>query len=164
MQNETQAPAGLGREMWLTIQGSRRLAGAVEDIDFGTKAAYLYQPAESWILYEESALTGMEGTKTAVKLLGGDKLTITRTGTVNNCMAFMPGKWHYTAYKTPYGVGMLRVRTHFVRSSLGPEGGSIELAYDALLERENLGRTELKLSVRDPRVPPEEKGTQICPT
>ena len=52
--------------------------------------------------YEESALTGMEGTHTAFQVRP-KSVALIRTGAFHSQMIFELGKKHYSLYDTPYG-------------------------------------------------------------
>lgn len=52
--------------------------------------------------YQETELTGMEGTTTSF-LIEGDRATLTRSGTVTSQMVFQPGQPHSSLYNTPWG-------------------------------------------------------------
>ena len=72
--------------------------------------------------YEESELTGLEGTLTTFHV-GPDKIVLQREGTLNSQMIFEEGQKHLSLYETPYGGLMLGVNTHRAKANLGAAGG-----------------------------------------
>ena len=58
-----------------------------------------------YIAYEESELTGLEGTKTTVKL-DGKTVALIRTGTFPSHMLFAEDERHVGLYQTPIGQDM----------------------------------------------------------
>ena len=54
------------------------------------------------ISYQESELTGLEGTTTRVHIDGG-RVTLLREGNTNSQMVFEEGRRHLSMYETPYG-------------------------------------------------------------
>lgn len=54
--------------------------------------------------YDESELTGMEGSKTAISYAEDNPALVTmiRSGTVSTSLVFEQGKRHHCVYKTPY--------------------------------------------------------------
>ena len=57
------------KDVWLTISSQQQFAGCDEEnIDLQTAATLYERGGKYYIAYEESELTGLEGTKTTVKL------------------------------------------------------------------------------------------------
>ena len=54
------------------------------------------------LAYQETALTGMEGTTTRFQVQG-PRVILTRSGTVNSQMVFEEGRQHTSLYETPFG-------------------------------------------------------------
>lgn len=54
------------------------------------------------VSYQESELTGLEGTTTKLHVHGG-RVTLLREGGVNSQMVFEEGRRHLSMYETPYG-------------------------------------------------------------
>ena len=52
--------------------------------------------------YQESELTGMEGTTTTFEITG-KRVILRRTGTTNSQMVFEEGMQHTSLYETPFG-------------------------------------------------------------
>ena len=53
--------------------------------------------------YQESELTGLEGTTTSFEVRG-PQVILSRTGSVNSQMVFEEGKQHTSLYETPFGL------------------------------------------------------------
>ncbi len=99
------------------------------------------------VSYQESELTGLEGTTTKVHVSGG-KVTLLREGSINSQMVFEEGTRHLSMYETPYGALSIGVNTRRMRSTLGEAGGDLEIDYaieiDNLLAGQNLFRMNVK--------------------
>ncbi len=99
------------------------------------------------VSYQESELTGLEGTTTKVRVDGG-RVTLLREGSVNSQMVFEEGMRHLSMYETPYGALSIGVNTRRMRSTLGEAGGDLEIDYaieiDNLLAGQNLFRMNVK--------------------
>lgn len=102
------------------------------------------------ISYEESELTGLEGTTTVLRI-EGERVTLLREGSVNSQMVFEEGRRHLSMYETPYGSLSVGINTRRMRSTVGEDGGDLEIDYaveiDNLLAGQNLFRMNVK---RDP--------------
>ena len=102
------------------------------------------------ISYEESELTGLEGTTTVLQIEGG-RVTLLREGSVNSRMVFEEGCRHLSMYETPYGALSVGINTRRMKNTVGEDGGDLEIDYaveiDNLLAGQNLFRMSVK---RDP--------------
>ena len=99
------------------------------------------------ISYEESELTGLEGTTTRLHIDGG-RVTLLREGSINSQMVFEEGRRHLSMYETPYGSLSVGVNTRRMRSTVSESGGDLEIDYaieiDNLLAGQNLFRMNVK--------------------
>ncbi len=97
--------------------------------------------------YEETALTGMEGTTTAFTL-EDDRVILTRMGTVNSQMVFEEGKQHTSLYETPFGELAVDIQTSLLRHRLSERGGLLEIKYSIAVEHTLTGRNCFKIRVK----------------
>ena len=99
------------------------------------------------VSYQESELTGLEGTTTKLHIDGG-RVTLLREGNTNSQMVFEEGRRHLSMYETPYGALSIGVSTKRMRSTLGESGGDVEIDYaieiDNLIAGQNLFRMSVK--------------------
>ena len=99
------------------------------------------------VSYQESELTGLEGTTTKLHIHGG-KVTLLREGNINSQMVFEEGRRHLSMYETPYGSLSVGINTRRMRSTVGETGGDLEIDYaieiDNLLAGQNLFRMNVK--------------------
>jgi len=96
--------------------------------------------------YQESALTGLEGTVTTLRV-DGPRVTLSRMGDVCTHMIFEQGQRHLSYYETgdePFTVGVSARR---VKSALTDKGGSIEVDYQVEIDQLLSGRNALKVNV-----------------
>lgn len=78
--------------------------------------------------YQESELTGLEGTTTVFRIQG-QQVTLVRKGEVNSLMVFEEGQRHLSMYETPYGALSVGINTRRMKTDLSPSGGDIEIDY-----------------------------------
>lgn len=97
--------------------------------------------------YEESALTGMEGTVTTFSLQG-PRVLLTRCGKVNSQMVFEEGRQHTSLYETPMGELSVDIRTSFLRHNLTERGGLLEIKYSIAVDHTATGKNAFKIRVR----------------
>ncbi len=99
------------------------------------------------LTYEESELTGMEGTTTTFEVRG-PQVILTRAGGVNSQMVFEAGRQHTSLYETPYGELSIDVQTSQLRHTLSERGGLMEIHYSIAVEHTVAGRNSFKIRVR----------------
>lgn len=97
--------------------------------------------------YEESELTGMEGTTTTFEVRG-PQVILTRAGGVNSQMVFEAGRQHTSLYETPYGELSIDVQTSRLRHTLSERGGLMEIQYSIAVEHTVAGHNSFKIRVR----------------
>ena len=97
--------------------------------------------------YEETELTGMEGTTTTVEVKG-PQVILTRTGTVNSQMVFEEGRQHTSLYETPFGELTVDIQTSTLKHNLTQRGGVMEIKYSIAVEHTVTGRNCFKIRVR----------------
>ena len=97
--------------------------------------------------YEESELTGMEGTTTTFEVKG-PRVTLTRSGAVNSQMVFEEGRQHPSRYEAPCGELSVGVQTSELKHNLSERGGLMEIKYSIAVEHTVTGRNCFKIRVR----------------
>ena len=97
--------------------------------------------------YEETELTGMEGTTTTFEVKG-PQVILTRTGTVNSQMVFEEGRKHTSLYETPFGELTVHIQTSTLKHNLTQRGGVMEIKYSIAVEHTVTGRNCFKIRVR----------------
>ena len=99
------------------------------------------------LAYEETALTGMEGTTTRFQVQG-PRVILTRSGTVNSQMVFEEGRQHTSLYETPFGELSVDIQTSVLKHNLTERGGLMEIKYSIAVEHTVTGRNCFKIRVR----------------
>ena len=99
------------------------------------------------LAYEETALTGMEGTTTRFQVQG-PRVILTRSGTVNSQMVFEEGRQHTSLYETPFGELSVDIQTSVLKHNLTERGGLMEIKYSIAVEHTVTGRNCFKIRVK----------------
>ena len=100
------------------------------------------------VRYQESELTGLEGTQTTIQVEGGS-VSILREGQVNSQMVFEEGRRHLTLYNTPYGALTMGVNTRRMKVALDETGGEIEIDYALEIDHAVAGENLFCISIRE---------------
>ena len=99
------------------------------------------------LTYQETALTGMEGTTTTFEV-SGPQVILRRVGSVNSQMVFEEGRQHTSLYETPYGELSVDIQTSALRHNLSERGGLLEIKYSIAVEHTVTGRNSFKIRVK----------------
>ena len=97
--------------------------------------------------YQESELTGMEGTETVFEVTP-TRVILRRTGAVNSQMVFEEGQQHTSLYETPMGELTVDIQTGRLRHNLTERGGIMEIRYSIAVEHVVTGKNSFKIRVR----------------
>ena len=119
---------------------------AMELVTSGT----LEQTEDGFTLsYQESELTGLEGTTTVFRIQP-KQVTLLREGEYNSLMVFEEGRRHFSLYETPYGALEVGINTRRMRTDLGPAGGDIEIDYAIEVDHAVTGQNLFQIHVTRP--------------
>ena len=99
------------------------------------------------LTYQETSLTGMEGTTTNFEV-SGPQVILRRVGSVNSQMVFEEGRQHTSLYETPYGELSVDIQTSALRHNLSDRGGLLEIRYSIAVEHTVTGRNSFKIRVK----------------
>ena len=138
------------KDVWLTISSQQQFAGCDEEnIDLQTAATLYERGGKYYIAYEESELTGLEGTKTTVKL-DGKTVALIRTGTFPSHMLFAEDERHVGLYQTPVGseTGLhILFDKENVHNTIGEDGGHLIIDYTVEVDNSLMGEHHFEMMV-----------------
>ena len=137
------------KEVVISIKGVQKYEGTAPDtMELVTKGR-LSRVGESYTLsYQESELTGLEGTLTTIQVDGG-QVTLMRVGEFNSQLVFQEGRRHLSMYNTPYGAMSIGVNTRHLMASLTDQGGDIEVDYTIEVDHALAGRNVFRIYVKE---------------
>lgn len=99
-----------------------------EPIELETFGKYGTINGNYFLIYEESEMTGFEGTTTTIKA-GDGFVTVTRKGKYNMQMRYELGERNLCLYQTPYGETAVQINTKKIDRDLGSDGGRLRVDY-----------------------------------
>ena len=137
------------RKVIISVQGTQEYAhDQAENIELVTEGEYSMEKGVAILRYQESELTGLEGTTTTFRVKDGT-VTLTREGTVASQMVFSEGQKHYFAYDTPYGSVTMGVDTSSILSGLQKNGGRLEIKYSIDANNAIISKNTFNINVRE---------------
>lgn len=140
----------MDKDVILSIRGQQIFDnGEPEVTELVTEGTLSSDGDEEYTLsYQESELTGLEGTLTTFQIEKG-RVTLLREGQVNSQMVFEQGRRHLSMYNTPYGALSIGVNTRKMKVDLGESGGEIEINYALEVDHAVAGENLFQISIRE---------------
>jgi len=112
----------------LNITGTQMIDGQESVTELVTKGKYYEQGGAQIIEYEESELSGLEGSTTVISVQD-DVVTLSRNGSARAHMVMKRGQKCVNLYETPFGALEMGVYPLRIDTRLGRDAGAINLAY-----------------------------------
>ena len=138
------------KDVVISIKGMQRYEDAPPDtIELVTEGRLARDGSGSYTLsYQESELTGLEGTLTTIQV-DGEQVTLMRVGEFTSQMVFQEGRRHLSMYNTPYGAMAIGVNTRHLLADLNDQGGDIEIDYAIEIDHAIAGRNVFQIQVKE---------------
>ncbi|MHB1315818.1 MAG: YwiB family protein [Christensenellales bacterium] len=121
------------KRVLLSITGSRTGEAESDSLELITEGSYSHDGDTYTIEYEESALSGMEGTRTIISVHGA-ALSMERTGSYNSHFFFEDGKVFKGNYITPLGNIELGMYPTLLDYQFREQEGRLDLEYQMELD------------------------------
>lgn len=118
-----------------------------EVIEVVTPGKFHLGESEFKAVYEESEISGMDGTTTTL-VIKDDLLVLEREGSTSTRMEFKKGEDVISLYNTPYGMMNINISTKELDIDMDEDGGVIYTKYVLGLEGQPGITTELKVKIR----------------
>ena len=132
----------------ISIKGSQLHEGQDPDVTELVTAGTLRREQEGYtIAYQETELTGLEGTTTKLRI-EGPRVTLLRQGSVNSQMIFEVGRKHLSMYETPYGALAVGIETRRLKNTVDEAGGDLEIDYAIEIDNLLAGKSLFQLNVK----------------
>ena len=97
--------------------------------------------------YDETKLSGMEGTKTTM-IIKNNYFKLNRVGTTETNMEFEINKQSVSLYKTPFGAMSVVIDTKSLEINVDDNGGIVHIVYTLNVEGQQLIETDLNVVIR----------------
>lgn len=137
------------KEVIISIKGMQKFETSDKDtIELVTCGSLSRGKNVYTLSYQESELTGLEGTQTVIRV-EPERVTMMRTGQVNTQMIFQEGQRHLAMYNTPFGALSVGVHTRYLYAQIDDSGGDIEIDYSIEIDHAMTGRNVFQINVKD---------------
>lgn len=137
------------KDVWISISNHQNDGQQEEDtMLFDTAGSYYFNDGIGVLSYQESELTGLEGTRTSVMVMP-NQVVVDRDGMLTGRMVFREGTKDSFPYNTPYGQMMLGIDTRKIRHNFNENGGDVEIDYITDLAHTFVSRNKFRISVKE---------------
>lgn len=137
------------KDVVISIKGMQKYEGNDPDtVELVTAGRLMKDKGGYTLSYQESEITGLEGTLTTIQV-EGEQVTLMRMGEFNSQMVFQEGRRHLSMYNTPYGAMSVGVNTRHLLADLSDKGGDIEIDYAIEIDHAIAGRSVFQIKVRE---------------
>ena len=138
------------KDVIISVTGVQQGVNGPDAMELVTAGQYGQDEKETLLTWQESELTGMEGTKTSLRVQPRG-VVLSREGTLNTRMEFEEGRKRYFLYETPFGSATMGLNTRRIVNRLGVHGGEIEIDYSVDMDDTVVGRNRFFIRVQEPR-------------
>lgn len=122
----------------ISVEGKQKFIGEeAQSVKIVTDGTMRTEGDTVYLSYEESEMTGMEGTTTTFSVQK-DHVELIRTGAVESKMIFETGVKNVSLYNMGFGALTIGIKARRMKNELGPRGGRLEISYG--IEIENMAR------------------------
>ncbi len=137
------------KQIVLFVRGEQTYDGAAPEVtELATEGTMTLDGGEIRLSYEETELTGMEGTTTRF-IIREDRVVLERTGTIQSRMEFKQGERSSSLYETPWGTMVVDIATTRLAHRLGERGGVMEIVFTIAINHQVTGENRFKIRVRE---------------
>lgn len=98
-------------------------------------------------IYEETEISGMDGTTTSLTIKDSEVL-LEREGTTNTKMVFNEKEPSVSLYSTPYGTLEISINTKKLKVEMNDDGGELNIDYDMIVMGQKPLTTSLRLKIK----------------
>jgi len=146
---EMEGACSVDKNVIISVKGKQSANNQETNIlELVTEGRYYKQDNAYYVTYNESEVTGMNGTITTLKVADGI-VTLMRSGSVNSQFVFQQGQRHISYYDTEYGAFTISVFANEVDIKVNDSGGEIRVGYRLEIDNNKTGENDFLMSIRE---------------
>ena len=137
------------KQIILFVRGEQTYDSVSPEVtELATEGLMTIEGEEVTLTYQESEITGMEGTTTRF-IVRGDTVVLERTGMIVSRMEFKQGERSSSFYETPWGTMAVDIATTKLAHRLTERGGVMEIAFTIAVNHQVTGENRFKIRVKE---------------
>lgn len=138
----------MNKDVIISVKGNQHYENDNDCIELITHGKYYKNGDEFIVTYNETEMTGMEGTTTKLTVKN-DVVTLMRFGENNSQLVFQKGQKHLGYYETPYGAFTVGIKSSSLKIDLDENGGEIKALYSLEIDNQRAGENDFCLKIRE---------------
>ena len=138
----------MSKNVIVTVTGNQGYENDQDVIELVTYGQYQKDGNDFTVTYDESEMTGMEGTKTTL-VINDSMVKLVRTGQNNSQMIFEKGQNHMGYYETPYGSFTVGVFSNHMNVDVNESGGEVKIDYSLSIDNKFTSLNDFSLKIRE---------------
>lgn len=137
------------KQIILFVRGEQTYDSVAPEVtELATEGVMTLDGEEISLAYEETELTGMQGTTTRFTVRG-DTVVLERTGMIQSRMEFRQGERSSSLYETPWGTMVVDIATTKLAHRLTERGGVMEILFTIAINHQVTGENRFKIRVKE---------------
>ena len=136
------------KSVMISFVGTQEIDGDKERVELMTEGSFYTKNDGYYVTYDESELTGLDGTTTMLKVQG-KKVKMIRFGTNNTQLIFETGHHQVSCYDTSYGTISVGVWANDVTVDIDENGGEIFADYNIDVDNNSVGKNSFRMQIRE---------------
>jgi uncharacterized beta-barrel protein YwiB (DUF1934 family) len=137
------------QEVIIDIKGTQIVDGDKDVVSMNTVGQMNIIGGKTYLKYDDSVATGVEGVSCLIKIDPEDKSVIMqRSGTLNSRMYIKMGQRHICHYETGQGVLTMGVFGETVENSITEKGGKLYMSYTLDVNNNMMSRNLVEIDVK----------------
>ncbi len=137
------------KQIILFVRGEQTYDSVAPEVtELATEGIMTLDGEEIRLSYEETELTGMEGTTTRFTVRG-DTVVLERTGMIQSRMEFKQGERSSSLYETPWGTMVVGIATTKLAHRLNERGGVMEIVFTIAVNHQVTGENRFRVRVKE---------------
>ncbi|SHF29163.1 Uncharacterized beta-barrel protein YwiB, DUF1934 family [Caldanaerobius fijiensis DSM 17918] len=137
----------MNKKAIITIRGIHQVEDNRDTIELVTEGNYYKKGNNYYIHYDESEISGMEGTSTTIKI-EPERVVMLRRGENTARMVFEKGRKHAAEYYTPFGEMGVNVTSKKLKADFNESSGELYIKYVLDIDDRILSTNEIHVTVR----------------
>lgn len=139
------------KDVVISIKGISYADGFDDEdiVELTTIGDLRFSKGKYYLTYNESEVTGMEGTTTSLEIDGQNQVIMNRRGKNKSQLIIEKGKRHLCQYGTEYGTMLLGVTTDSIKSTLSNKGGELSFKYSLDVNAALASTNEVYIDVKE---------------
>ena len=133
----------------IDIKGIQEVDGEEDVVSVTTVGKMDVIVGKTYLRYDDSAATGMEGVSCLIKIDREDNsVVMSRSGALNSRMYVKKGQRHICHYQTAQGTLTMGIFGESVQENIGKDGGSLFMSYTLDVNYGMVSRNKVEINVK----------------